>query len=329
LVILTAGPVAALRAQTPADLVTHGYNVDSQHSSVAFAATILGAVKVRGRFTDYQSLLIYDPAYPERASVSAVIQATSITTDMPFRDDHLRTPDFFDVKQFPLITFESDQVVPTPSGLQVSGALTMHGVSQRVTFPAIVVLAPIVRPWGVQAGFSAQLRVSRAAFGIAGTNKFNPDFNPLTSMISDSVEITLDLFTQRENHADNQLGGGNPPGVADTVFRELESRGVGPALTLYRTLRSGQPTAYSFSPGQLDRIGHRLADRGRVSDAVTVLRFNADMFAETNGVLESLGEAQALANDRAGALATYRSALARFPTSASAREMVRRLEHLQ
>lgn len=327
--VAMTGSAGAASAQAPAYLVTHAYDVDAQHSSVAFSVTILGAVKVRGRFTDYESTLIYDPAHPERSSVSTVIQAPSLTTDMSFRDNHLRTPDFFDVKQFPTIEFSSDRVTATKGGLSVSGTLTLHGVSQHVTFPAAVVLPPTSNPWATQVGFSAELRISRQAFGIAGTNKFNSSFNPLASMISDSVDIRLDLFAQRENYTDRVLGLGKPPGVADTVRRELDAHGVEPALGLYQRLRAEQPAAFEFGAGQLDLIGHRLAEQGRVSDAIRVLRFNADLVAETSGVLESLGSALALANDRAGALATYRRALDRFPGSAGARAMARWLEHLQ
>ena len=320
--------VPAAAAQTPAELVAQRYDVDPMHSSVAFASTILGAVRVRGRFTSYDATIICDPKHPERSSVSAVIQATSITTDMGFRDNHLRSPDFFDVKQFPTIEFTSDRVVPTPGGATVSGMLTMHGVSRRVTFPAKMLLAPRVSAGNSgQVAFSAEIKLSRADFGIAGTNKFNPDYNPLTTVLSDSVEIVLELDATHDRYLDHKLGTGTPPGVADTVNRVLRARGVPAALETFRTLRAEQPTAFRFTAGQLDVIGHQLAERGELHDAMTILTFNAGLFADTPGVLESLGETQALANDTVGALDTYRRALSKFPNSSSAREMVRRLEH--
>ena len=87
--------------QTAAELATQRYEVDPMHSTVAFASTILGAVHVRGRFTDYDATIVYDARHPERSSVTAIIQAASLSTDMKFRDDHLRSGDFFDVARFP------------------------------------------------------------------------------------------------------------------------------------------------------------------------------------------------------------------------------------
>ena len=313
-------------AQTPAELATQRYDVDPMHSTVAFASTILGAVHVRGRFTDYDATIVYDARHPERSSVTAIIQAASLSTDMKFRDGHLRSGDFFDVAQFPTIVFVSNRVVPTRGGANVSGTLKMHGVSRSVTLPARLLLAPRAVGTTTAVAFSAQLTVSRKDFGIAGTNTFNPSYNPATNMLSDSVGILLEIDGIREGYAGRQLGGGTPPGVADTVNRVLRARGVDAAIDTYRSLKANQPAAFRFTAGQLDVIGHQLAERGQVGDAVKMLAYNAELFGDTPGVLESLGNAQLLANDASGALETYRRMLAKFPNSTSAREMVRHLD---
>ncbi len=237
LALLVVGQQAG--AQSAAQLSKQRYAVDPMHSSIAFTSTIVGAVKVRGRFNTYDATVIYDSAHPERSSVSAVIQATSINTDMSFRDDHLRSPDFFDVKQFPNIEFTSDRVVPSSGGVTVSGMLTMHGVSRRLTFPAKLVLPPgLDRGTVAHVAFSAELRLSRKDFGIAGTNKFNPDYNPLTDMLSDNVAIQLDLLGEQQTYSGRTLGTGTPPGAADTVNRVLLARGAAAAIEAFRTLRS-------------------------------------------------------------------------------------------
>jgi tetratricopeptide (TPR) repeat protein len=116
--------------------------------------------------------------------------------------------------------------------------------------------------------------------------------------------------------------------VADTVNRTLAAHGVEAAITAYRQLRESQPAAFDFHPYQLDLLGHQLAERGALAEAIAIFKLNAEQFPDTPGVLESLAECQAQANDGAGALATYRRAQTRFPNSTDAREMVRRLEQV-
>lgn len=307
------------------DLATQRFDIDPMHSTVAFASTILGAVKVRGRFKSYDGTVVFDEQRPERSSVSVIIQASSLTTDMNFRDDHLRSPDFFDVKGFPTIEFVSERVTPTKDGAIIAGNLTMHGVSKRVELPAKLLLAPHLVGTTPVIAFSAELRLSRQDFGIAGDNKYNPDYNPLTNMLSDSVDVLLELSANRGSYIDRIWGRGKPPGVADTINRVLHANGVDAAIGRYRHLRATRAAAFAFGPDQLDGLGHQLAEQGRVADAIAILSLNAEVYGKTPGVLESLAETQLLANDAGGALATYRRASALFPNSTSAREMIRHL----
>jgi polyisoprenoid-binding protein YceI len=315
-------------SQTPAEVAAARYSVDGMHSTIGFATTLLRAVKVRGRFDDYEATIIYDEKHPERSSVSAVIQAKSINTNMGFRDDHLRSPDFFDVKTYPTIDFLSDRVVSRAGGATVSGTLTMHGVSRRITFPVKLALVPyrIGSTRGV--AFTAALHLSRKDYGIAGTNKFNPDYDPLTNMLSDNVDIFLELDAIRDGFATRRLGDGTPPSVADTINRTLQAHGVDAAIRTYRALRTGAPTSFNFGAYELDLLGHKLAECGDVRDAIAILKVNASEFADSAGVMETLAESQALANDRVGAIETYRRVLAKFPNNVSAREMLRHLDHL-
>jgi polyisoprenoid-binding protein YceI len=109
------------------DLASRSYEIDLDHSSIAFVSHILGLVRVRGRFTDYQGTIVYDSAHPESSTVTAVINAASISTDMPFGDTHLKTADF-DVKTFPTIEFKSRRVELAPAP---SRPASIHSASTR------------------------------------------------------------------------------------------------------------------------------------------------------------------------------------------------------
>jgi polyisoprenoid-binding protein YceI len=324
-VAMAFGP--ALWAQQVAALAGHRYDADLQHSSIEFTARILRIVKVRGRFHDWSATVIYDPANPERSSVTAVIAAKSIDTDMEFRDNHLRSPDFFGVDSFPTIVYQSDSVVPQPDGvLRTIGRLTMHGVTRRVVIPFTLVLsASRDTAWGsARVAFEGSLRLSRADFGIAGTNKFNPSFDPATNLLADSVDVSLEMLAIREGYLQGGYSHGPPPPVADRVWAAINTVGVDSALGLYRSLRARDSTAYNFGARQLDVLGQRLIQLSRPKEAIKVLMVNADRFPQA-GELESLGEAYAFAGDRSRALACYQRAAVLAPTDATAMEMVRRL----
>ncbi len=259
--------------------------------------------------------------------MTAIIGTSSIDTDMDFRDKHLRSPDFFDVDKYPVITFQSDRVERTAAGCQAIGRFTMHGVTRVITLPIAIVLQP--RSTGksgtTNVAFSAATRLSRQDFGIAGTNKFNPSFDPVTSMVSDSVDIELDIMANRPGYLTWTFTGQTPPSIADTVGRVVAAHGVDDALRLYQRMHAEQPKAYNFSPGQLDHLGHQLLQRGAVNDAVAILRFNAQQFPTIAGVIQSLADAYLWAGDSSRAVATYRQALAVDSLNPTAIETLRRL----
>jgi polyisoprenoid-binding protein YceI len=133
--------------QSPAELARMCYDADPQHSMVGFTIRMLGVVKVHGRFRDYSGTIVYDQAHLERSSVTAVIQAASIDTDMDFRDKHSRSPDFFDVADYPTIVFQSDRVERTADGYRAIGRFTMHGVARTIALlsPRCCSRTPVAR----------------------------------------------------------------------------------------------------------------------------------------------------------------------------------------
>jgi polyisoprenoid-binding protein YceI len=333
-------PAAALlaipglaHAQAATVLASRQFDVDGMHSTVGFTARILRFAKVRGRFRRYDVALTYDSAHLERSSVTAIIIAKSIDTDMDFRDNHLRSPDFFATDSFPTIEFHSDRVTRRPGGVLVSGPLTMRGITRPISFVAQVLPLPRVGSDGsVSLAVEADVRLNRQDFAIAGRNAFNPDFNPATNLLGDSVDINLELLMTRQGYLDRPisdlartLGGGTPPGVVDTIARTLTAHGAPAAADLYRKLRADAPLVFNFGVGQLDVLGHVLEGRRRLTDALTIFNLNAEVYPSSDVALESLAEAEALSGNAAQALATYRRAAAAEPRSATAQEMIRRL----
>ena len=315
------------KGQLAADLIRSAYDADQQHSTIEFTARVLGAVKIRGRFRDYGVTAIYDSAHVERSSVTAVIKTASIDTDMGFRDKHLKSPDFFDAATYPTIVFQSDRFEHTVDGYRAVGRFTMHGVTRTIVLPVAIVLQPLrrVRSGTVNCAFEVTTRLSRKDFGIAGTNTFNPSWDPVTSALSDSVDITIDLLMSQSGYLAWTFGGHTPPWIADTIGRLIASRGAGEAVRTYRLLHQQQPNGFDFGAAQLDRLGHQLLQRGQLKDALAILQLNDEMYPTTDGIAESLAEAYAWVGDDVHALTAYRRALVVDSLDTEAIEMVRRL----
>src|SRR4030067_2540019 len=117
-----------------AGLWAQTFQIDPVHSSVGF--TIRHIVSnVKGRFTDFSGTIVYDPKKIENSSVMVSIKAVTIDTDNQKRDDHLRSPDFFDVEKFPEITFQSAKVAKKGNKFILNGTLIMHGIEKKVSIP--------------------------------------------------------------------------------------------------------------------------------------------------------------------------------------------------
>src|SRR4028119_906076 len=109
------------------------YVLDPSHSRLGFVARHAMVTKVRGSFTDFTATAELDFEDPTRSSASVVIQAASIDTGQPQRDEHLRTNDFFDVPKFPTWTFRSTSVeVKGDDQFVLHGDLTVKGTTQPV-----------------------------------------------------------------------------------------------------------------------------------------------------------------------------------------------------
>ena len=143
------------------------YTIDAVHSGISFQISHLDLSYVHGRFNDFSGSFTIDTADPAKSSFSLAIKTESIDTNNKGRDGHLKSPDFFNVKQFPTISFKSTSVKPIDGGYEVTGDLTMHGATNPVTF-SLKGGGSKEFPKGVsRTGFStSQIIVKRSDFGV-------------------------------------------------------------------------------------------------------------------------------------------------------------------
>jgi polyisoprenoid-binding protein YceI len=164
------------------------YKVDPSHSSVGFEVRHLVG-NVQGQFKDYEGTFSFDEKDLSKFKLKSSAKAATIDTSNAKRDEHLKSPDFFDVKKFPVITFESSKIEKKGSDYEVSGNFTMHGVTKPVTFE-VESLGEAKDPWGnMRRGFTARTKLNRKDFGIL----WNKTFDTGSTMLGEDVKVTLNL----------------------------------------------------------------------------------------------------------------------------------------
>jgi polyisoprenoid-binding protein YceI len=109
------------------------FKVDAVHSFVLFSVQHLGIANTYGRFNDISGTVVFDKDNPSNSSVELSVKVESLDTHNSIRDRSLKSPDYFDAKQFPTMTFKSTKVEGSGDTLKVSGDLTIHGVTKPLT----------------------------------------------------------------------------------------------------------------------------------------------------------------------------------------------------
>ena len=183
--VLTVFAALPLLAQAPA---TETFTADKNHSTAIFKVRHMMA-NVVGQFRDFNANVDIDRANPEKSSVEFTIQATSIDTGNPNRDNHLRSPDFFDVAKYPTITFKSTAVTPkSKTEFEVAGDLIMHGVTQHVKLP-VTFLGFAKTAKGEKAGFEIETKLNRKDYNVL----WNKTLDEGGLLLGDDVKVTINL----------------------------------------------------------------------------------------------------------------------------------------
>jgi polyisoprenoid-binding protein YceI len=166
------------------------YKIEAAHSEADFAIKHLGISTVHGAFHGVSGVVTFDPANVAKSSVTASIDVATVDTGVTARDTHLKGDAFFDVAKFPTITFKSTSVVKAGDHYDVTGDLTLHGVTKSVVLkleePSKEQIGMDKKP---HRGFTATTTINRKDFGLS----FAATVASGDAMIGDDVKIELDV----------------------------------------------------------------------------------------------------------------------------------------
>jgi len=179
--------------QTQAGTAIPGYaagtwTIDPVHSEVGFSVRHMMVSKVRGRFTKFTGELV-TAENPLASAVTAEIDLASIETGAEQRDAHLRSPDFFDTENHPLMTYRSTGIRADGDDYIVDGELTLKGVTRSVPLALELNGFGPDAYGGTRAGFTATTEISRSDFGVS----WNAAVEGGGVVVSDKVGIHLEI----------------------------------------------------------------------------------------------------------------------------------------
>ncbi len=170
------------------ELTPGTWTADLSHSSVNFSVRHLVVSKVRGVFQKFDATLQI-AENPLDSTVAANIDLASIDTGEDGRDNHVRSGDFFDIEQYPTMTFTSTGIRPNGSDYYLDGDLTIKDVTKPVTLD-LEFNGVATDPWGgTRAGFTAETEVNRTDFGIT----YNAALEAGGVLIGEKLKVTIEI----------------------------------------------------------------------------------------------------------------------------------------
>ena len=191
--------VAALgAAASPARAQSAKWDIDPSHSSASFAVTHLMVATVRGEFGKMSGQIGFDGSNFAAVQAEAVIDATTISTREAKRDDHLKSPDFFDVAKYPTITFKSKRAEPAgANAFRLVGDLAMRGVTREVTLDVKATDQVKGVRGETRIGAQATTKLNRKDFGVS----WNRALDSGGVVVGDEVTVTIDLSLVKKDGA--------------------------------------------------------------------------------------------------------------------------------
>ncbi|MCA9472651.1 MAG: polyisoprenoid-binding protein [Nitrospira sp.] len=170
------------------------WKLDPDHTTIGFQVQHMVVSKTNGKFLEYSGTIEMDPEAKKFKTIEAVIQTQSVFTDHSKRDEHLRSPDFFDAKTFPTMTYKMKSYKKTGDSYTALGDLTLRGITKEITL--VGTLNGVAKdPWGnIRAGFTAEGTINRKDFGM----KFSKLLDNGGLMVGDEVKIILEVEVIQE-----------------------------------------------------------------------------------------------------------------------------------
>ncbi|HVW78427.1 MAG TPA: YceI family protein [Alloacidobacterium sp.] len=181
---------AFITAVASASAQVSKWQIDPAHSEADFTVRHMGISNVHGRFGNLNGTLTLDEKDITKSTVNATVDVRTVDTGVAQRDTHLKSPDFFEATKYPQMTFVSKSLSNSNGQLQLTGDLTLHGVTKSVTLALDGPSKEQADPYGkIRRAFSATTTIHRQDFGL----NWNGNLKSGDTVVGNDVKVELDI----------------------------------------------------------------------------------------------------------------------------------------
>ena len=309
------------RGQDPNINIDEFYPVEPSHSYVGFSVKYMGYAMVRGRFADFQGTIRYDENKIENTSVTFRVQTASIDTDQEWRDNDLKSAQWLDTANFPVMMFTGKSVSVRNDGFDITGELTIKNTTKSVTLRMDPPSGLLKDTRGDhQVIFTGSLTIDRTEFGVEGQrwSKVKEGIVGVDSKVNIELSI-LGKQLQERNLSGWVRNPERPPGK---VYQMIKDQGVKKAMNEFAKMVKESDR---INVNALRIVGRLLMRQGKLDDALTVYKQNANSFPLAYEPFRDLGEIYCQRKEYDNAKANFMKALEVNPQNTYSKEVLRYL----
>jgi len=320
LMLLATTMITPLFGQKKSLDMNQFYPIDAGHSYIEFSIKYMGYAKVKGRFGEFSGLFRYDEKDLSQTSVTLNIKTESIDTDLEFRDNDLKSENWFDAKQFPRITFTSKKAIARNNGFDLTGDLTIKGIVKEVVLH-------LDSPSGVlkdiradaQVIFTGTTGLNRNDFGVEG-KRWSAVKEGITAVDSE-VKIEFSILGKQLKAANFSNWVKNDQKPSGKLYKLVKEHGLKAGADEFRKMKSEN----AVDENALITAAHMLLLEGNTDDAINLLEINQEAFPTSSNVHYNLGEAYATKGDWNKAKESFEQAFKLDPLNSEAKEVLKHI----
>ncbi len=298
------------------------FPIENSHSYIEFSIKYMGYAMVKGRFEKFNGTFKYDESDINETSVSLSITANSIDTDNNRRDDDLKSENWFDVEEYPTITFVSKKVRSTESGFEIIGNLTIKAITKEVVVKMNQdsgILKDIRGDF--QVIFSGNTIIDRTEFGVEG--KRWSAIKEGISGVANEVKIEVSILCKQMNISNLKNRVQNVTHPSGKIYKVISDNGIEDGLKIFDEMKLD--TEIILNPNTLNIVGKILLKEGKTKEALKVFNKNIETFPEESNLYNSYAEALVTSGNLKEAKIYYQKALERNDDNQNASEILRHL----